>query len=78
MKGDIRGYFDWEGVPALLVARDEDSNYGFYLPEDSDMWENATGANVLDWYKDGEKLSQSRFENKFGVVGEDLPVIPEL
>ena len=78
MKGEIKRYFDWEGAPAILVERDADSTYGFYIPSDGADWVNASNWNVLDWYKDGEPVDRDRFESKFGVIGKDLPAVPSI
>ena len=77
MKGEIKRHFDWEGVPAILVERDNESSYGFYIPREGSSWINATSWNVLDWYKDGEAIDQDEFENRFGVIGTSLPKVPD-
>ena len=78
MKGKIKCYFEWEGVPAILVERDKESSYGFYIPRGGASWINATSWNVLDWYKDGEPVDRDRFESKFVEIGKELPAVPSI
>ena len=54
----------------------DDSVGGFYLQEGSVDWEKVTEWDVVQWFKDGGKLSQSDFENLFGKIGIDLPKLP--
>ena len=69
----IDSYWRYESRPAVLVDYGDDSVGGFYLQEGSADWEKVTEWDVVQWFKDGGKLSQSDFENLFGKIGIDLP-----
>ena len=72
----IDSYWRYESRPAVLVDYGDDSVGGFYLQEGSVDWEKVTEWDVVQWFKDGGKLSQSDFENLFGKIGIDLPKLP--
>jgi hypothetical protein len=72
----IDSYWRYESRPAVLVDYGNDSVGGFYLQEGSAGWEKVTEWDVVQWFKDGGKLSQSDFENLFGKIGIDLPKLP--
>ena len=72
----IYSYWKYENRPAVLVDYGDDSVGGFYLQEGSVDWEKVTEWDVVQWFKDGGKLSQSDFENLFGKIGVDLPDLP--
>jgi hypothetical protein len=72
----IDSYWKYENRPADLVDYGDDSVGGFYLQEGSADWEKVTEWDVVQWFKDGGKLSQSDFENLFGKIGIDLPKLP--
>ena len=72
----IDSYWKYEGRPAVLVDYGDDSCGGFYLQEDALAWEKVTEWDVVQWFKDGGELTKSEFEELFGEVGADLPVLP--
>ena len=72
----IDSYWKYVNRPAVLVDYGDDSVGGFYLQEGSADWEKVTEWDVVQWFKDGGKLSQSDFENLFGKIGIDLPKLP--
>ena len=59
----IDSYWKYENRPAVLVNYGDDSVGGFYLQEGSVDWEKGTEWDVVQWFKDGGKLSQSDFQN---------------
>jgi hypothetical protein len=72
----IDSYWKYENRPAVLVDYGDDSVGGFYLQEGAIAWEKVTEWDVVQWFKDGGKLSHSDFENLFGKIGVDLPDLP--
>ena len=72
----IDSYWKYEGRPAVLVDYGDDSCGGFYLQEDALAWGKVTEWDVVQWFKDGGELTKSEFEELFGEVGADLPVLP--
>jgi hypothetical protein len=72
----IDSYWKYENRPAVLVDYGDDSAGGFYLQEGAIAWEKVTEWDVVQWFKDGGKLSQSEFEKLFGKVGVDIPNLP--
>ena len=68
-------YFTWEEGPAVLdPVGDED--FGYFISPGNTDWTLATPGQVADFFVDGEKMSKTSFENKFGVIGKDLPELP--
>ena len=72
----IDSYWKYEDRPAVLVDYGNNSVGGFYLQEDALAWGKVTEWDVVQWFKDGGKLSKSEFEELFGEIGVDLPNLP--
>ena len=72
----IDSYWKYENRPAVLVDYGDDSVGGFYLQEGAIAWEKVTEWDVVQWFKDGGKLSQLEFEKLFGAIEIDLPDLP--
>ena len=76
---EITKYFEWEAGPAV-IAQPHGADYvnGFYIKYDDEFntWQSADGPQIADFYIDGNRLSQSEFEAKFGIIGQDLPDLP--
>ena len=71
----IDSYWKYEDRPAVLVDYGNNSVGGFYLQEGAIAWEKVTEWDVVQWFKDGGKLSLSEFEKSFGKIGVDLPAL---
>ena len=70
-------FFTWEEGPAVLKpVRNGDRGY-FISPGNTD-WTLATPGQVADFFVDGSKMSKTDFEGKFGKIGKDLPMLPEV
>jgi len=72
----IDSYWKYEDRPAVLVDYGDDSCGGFYLEKEALNWKPVTEWDVVQWFKDGGELSQSEFEESFGMIGIDLPNLP--
>ena len=73
---EIEYFFAWENVPAL-IGRVEDFARPLFLSDDEKSWTAASGEQMVDFFEDGTKLSQEDFEEEFGIIGVDLPDLPE-
>ncbi len=71
-------YFSWERSPAVITGK-ENARFGYFIPvmEPAVGWREATPDVVKDFFIDGSRLSKSEFENMFGVIGDNLPDLPE-
>ena len=72
-----RLYFTWEEGPAVIESYD-DGKLGFFIAFDESDWSMATPRQVADFVLDGSKMSKEAFESKFGVIGADLPELPDV
>ncbi len=72
----IDSYWKYEDRPAVLVDYGDDSCGGFYLEKEALNWKPVTEWDVVQWFKDGGKISQADFEDLFGKIGIDLPNLP--
>ena len=70
-------YFTWEEGPAVLKPIG-DADFGYFLTSGSPDWTVAAPNQVVDFFVDGSKMSKTDFETKFGVIGKDLPELPEV
>ena len=73
---EITDFFGWENGPALIGRIDEFAK-PFFLPPTEDSWVAASGEQMVDFFEDGTKLSKEDFEDEFGIIGVDLPDLPE-
>ena len=69
-------YFDWEKGPAVLAPSGPESFKGLYIPMDESDWVVANALQVGDFFDNGIMLSNAEFDEKFGVIGKDLPSLP--
>ncbi len=71
-----RIYFTWEDGPAVVnpVGAGYD---GFFISPGKSDWTLAEPSQVADFLVDGSKMSKTEFDSKFGVIGKDLPELPE-
>ncbi len=72
----IDSYWNYENRPGIIVEYEDDCVGGFYLQQGAVVWEKVTEWDVVQWFKDGGKLSKSEFEELFGKVGVDIPNLP--
>ena len=70
-------YFTWEEGPAVVEPVELGYLGFFILPGNSD-WTLAEPSQFADFFVDGEEMSKADFERKFGVIGKDLPELPEV
>ena len=68
-------FFTWEDGPAVVDPVGMGYEGYFIAPGKSD-WTLAMPSQVADFLIDGEKMSETDFEAKFGVIGKDLPELP--
>ena len=74
----IDSYWSWEDQPAVLVNYENDNFGGLLLEDGSPNWSQVTEYDVVQWFKEGGDIPQPEFESRFGVIGEDLPPLPQL
>ena len=74
---DITHYFDWENIPAVVGDVSETHFSGFYLDVDDNTWNKAKPVTLLELFRVAEELDKNNFEATFGVIGKDLPSLPE-
>jgi hypothetical protein len=72
----IDSYWKYENRPGIIVEYEDDCVGGFYLQQGALGWEEMTEWDIVQWFKDGGKLSKSEFEELFGEIGVDLPNLP--
>ena len=72
-----RLYFTWEEGPAVIESYD-DGKDGFFIAENESDWSLATPKQFADFLLDGSKMLKEEFESKFGVIGADLPELPDV
>jgi len=68
-------YFEWNKGPAIIRPSDPGFVEGLYLSPKTNKW---TPANVLqygDFYDNGDLISKDEFEERFGIIGQDLPKV---
>ena len=70
-----RLYFKWEDGPAVVDPVGKGYE-GYFIAPGGAEWTLAMPSQVADFLIDGEKMSETDFEAKFGVVGKDLPEPP--
>ena len=74
---DDNEYYDWDNIPCVLI-KGTTSDKPVYMPGESKSWVNADMMIYLEWrFKAKAKLSRTEFERYFGVIGKDLPSLPE-
>ena len=71
---DITHYFDWESDPAVVGNVSETHFSGFYLRDNT--WNKAKPVTILELFRVAEELNKNDFEATFGVIGKDLPPLP--
>ena len=59
---DIAYFFSWENFPAVIAESGEFAK-PFFLPWGDESWTAASGAQMIDFWEDGTKLSEEEFEN---------------
>ena len=70
-------YFAWNYTCAVMCDYPEEGvTRAFYLDNDNNEWIIASGGQYGDIGVDGAHLTIDEFEEKFGVIGKDLPSIP--
>ena len=74
---DITHYFDWESDPAVVGNVSETHFSGFYLDVYDNTWNKAKPVTLLELFRVAEELDKNNFEATFGVIGKDLPSLPE-
>ena len=72
---DITHYFDWENIPAVVGDVSETHFSGFYLRDNT--WNKAKPVTLFEFFMAAEELDKNDFESTFGVIGKDLPSLPE-
>mgnify|MGYP001050801030 CR=1 len=76
MSGNL--YFNWDGVPSVVVDGGDNKNSLLrYMPSGSDSWVPADVMLLPEWMKVGN-LSKDDFEKEFGMIGKELPKLPEV
>ena len=73
---EITDFFAWENGPALVGVSGEFAK-PFFLSEEGNSWVAASGPQMIDFWEDGVKLSKEDFDLRFGVMGDNLPNLPE-
>ena len=71
----ITHYFEWNNLPAVVGEVSKTDSGGFVLRDNT--WKEANGLTILEFFNVGGELSKSEFETTFGVIGKDLPSLPE-
>jgi len=70
-------YLSWNYTCAIMCEYpEEDVSRAFYLDTDNNEWVIASGGQYGDIGENGGLLKIDEFEERFGVIGEDLPSIP--
>jgi hypothetical protein len=74
----VTDYFSWQDGPAVVAENINDPSIsrGYYIAFDGKEWSTANGAQVFDFFKDGEPMKKATFEERFGSIGQDLPSLP--
>ena len=70
-------YFSWEDGPAVINPV-EAGYFGFFISPGNSDWTLAEPSQVAYFFVDGSKMSKTDFEIKFGIIGKDLPELPEV
>ena len=72
----MESYWNWEDQPGV-IREYPNGNFGeFLLPKGAADWEKVTEWDVVQWSKNGAKISKSSFESSFGKIGDQLPQPP--
>ena len=74
---DITNYFDWENIPAVVGDVSETHFSGFYIDVDDNTWVKTKPVTILELFRVADELNKHDFEATFGVIGKDLPALPE-
>ena len=70
-------YFAWNYTCAIMCDYQEEGvTRAFYIDDTTGKWKIASGGQYGDIGVDGAHLTIDEFEEKFGVIGKDLPSIP--
>jgi hypothetical protein len=74
----ITHYFelDWQG--AVVVALENSQATAFFLSQTTQKWIKANPKDILDLFHKASQLTQREFGESFGVIGTDIPELPNL
>ena len=75
---EIDSYWNYEDQPGVIRELPSGDFGGLLLPKGAAEWEEQTEWDVVQWFKDGGRMSKSSFENSFGKIGDQLPQLPPL
>lgn len=68
-------YFEWNKGPAIIKPSKAGFVKGLFLSPRTNNWDSANVMQVGDFFDNGDMISKADFEEKFGVIGQDLPNI---
>jgi hypothetical protein len=75
---DETEYYDWDNIPCVFIEDSDGGLFGFYMPGEHTSWIKADAMVYLECrFKARAKLTKNEFERFFGVIGKDLPPLPE-
>lgn len=74
----ITHYFDWDWQGAVVVDLENGQSTAFFLAQKTRKWIKANPKDILDLFRKASQLTKSEFEASYGVIGTDLPELPNL
>ena len=74
----ITHYFegDWQG--AVVVDLENGQATAFFLGQKTQKWIKASPTDILDLFHKASELTKNEFEASYGVIGSDIPELPNL
>ena len=74
----ITHYFDWDWLGAVVVDLENGQSTAFFLGQKTQKWIKASPKDILDLFNKASELTKKEFEATFGVIGTDIPELPNL
>jgi hypothetical protein len=72
----ITHYFDWDYLGAVVVELENGQATAFFLGQTTQEWIKASPKDILDLFHKASELTKNEFEASFGVIGTDIPELP--
>jgi hypothetical protein len=68
-------YFEWNKGPAIIKPSKPGHVKGLFLSPTTNKWTPANVMQVGDFFDNGDMISREDFQERFGIIGRDLPSV---
>ncbi len=72
----VTHYFEWDWQGALVVDLENGQMAAFFLSQTTPKQIKANPKDILGLFHKASQLTKGEFEETFGVIWTDIPVLP--